>query len=190
VKDYRAPVGDYAGWREQVFTRRQVLLAAVGGSVAALFGMRARAEQQDVAPWPVIRRVQQLLFPDEPGAPGAGQINALGYLQGVVDDPLVGKREREFVVQGVVWLEELARQNYGAAFLELEAATQDELLVFISGSDAGENWLSTLLTYIFEALLSAPVYGGNPQGVGWKWLAYTPGFPLPDAATHYRKLPR
>ena len=54
------------------------------------------------------------------------------------------------------------------------------LLRQIAKSTAGENWLATLLSYIFEALLAAPIYGGNPGGVGWKWLQHQPGFPLPD----------
>jgi len=72
----------------------------------------------------------------------------------------------------------------------MNPAQQDELLREIARSDAGENWLSTLLTYIFEALLTAPAYGGNPGGVGWKWLEYVPGFPLPDADTLHTRLPR
>ena len=47
----------------------------------------------------------------------------------------------------------------------------------------GRAWLSLLLYYIFEALLSDPVYGGNPDGIGWQWLEHQPGKNLLLAAT-------
>ena len=50
------------------------------------------------------------------------------------------------------------------------------------------NWLSLLLTYLLEALLADPVYGGNPGGIGWQWLAHQPGFPTPPADKTWYKL--
>jgi len=45
-----------------------------------------------------------------------------------------------------------------------------------------------LLTYILEALLTDPVYGGNPNGIGWTWLQHQPGFPTPTEDKKYYKL--
>ena len=45
---------------------------------------------------------------------------------------------------------------------------------------AGRSWITELLHYLFEALLTDPVYGGNPGGIGWKWLDHTPGFRRPS----------
>jgi len=59
----------------------------------------------------------------------------------------------------------------------------------ISQSEAGENWLSTLLSYVFEAMLAPPIYGGNPNGIGEKWLNHQAGFPLPQVGTRYYELP-
>ena len=59
------------------------------------------------------------------------------------------------------------------------------MLRHTAGYDGGENWLSTLLLYIFEALLTDPVYGGNPNGIGWKWLGHNPGLPRPTADKRY-----
>jgi len=42
-----------------------------------------------------------------------------------------------------------------------------------------------VLGYIFEALLVDPVYGGNPNGIGWKWLEHQPGLPRPTADKRY-----
>ena len=45
-----------------------------------------------------------------------------------------------------------------------------------------------ILTYLLQALLTDPVYGGNPNGVGWKWLHHQPGFPRPPKDETYFKL--
>jgi gluconate 2-dehydrogenase gamma chain len=45
--------------------------------------------------------------------------------------------------------------------------------------------LSSLLKYIFEALLTDPIYGGNPNSMGWEWLDHTPGQPRPNPANRY-----
>lgn len=183
-------VGALREERDLLWTRRQVLLGAVGGSLALLFGTRALAEADEAAAWPLIEQVQQRLFPDEAEAPGAQAINALGYLQKVLRDDPVARRDRDFILQGVVWLQDLSQQREGRSFGELDAEAQNQLLAQIAQSRAGQNWLSTLLTYIFEALLTAPAYGGNPGGVGWKWLRYVPGFPLAQNETLYWKLPQ
>jgi gluconate 2-dehydrogenase gamma chain len=178
-----------AAERQRLWTRRQALLAAAGGSVALLFGMPARATQTATDhDWRVIDAVQQQLFPDEADAPGARAIKALDYLKGQL--PHLDSEDREFVLSGVNWLQQLAQEREGAGFTQLDPTQQARLLQQIARSRAGENWLSTLLTYVFEALLTAPAYAGNPGGVGWKWLHYVPGFPLADADTLYWKLPR
>jgi len=32
------------------------------------------------------------------------------------------------------------------------------------------------------------VYGGNPDGIGWKWLEHQPGYPTPPADKSWYKL--
>ncbi|MEE8342688.1 MAG: gluconate 2-dehydrogenase subunit 3 family protein, partial [Gammaproteobacteria bacterium] len=71
-------------------------------------------------------------------------------------------------------------------FTALNEQERETVLREIEQSRAGRNWLSTLLTYLLEALLADPVYGGNPNGIGWQWLEHQPGYPLPpkDKAWH------
>jgi len=191
MKNHRPATSPLHSRHQQLWTRRQLLLAAAGGSLALLFGLPAGAAVPPAEQaWPVLDAVQQQLFPDEAEAPGARAIHALDYLRGVLEDPRVDQADKDFILQGVQWLEQLSQDRHGAGFLQLEQPLQAQLLQQIARSQAGENWLSTLLTYIFEALLTAPAYGGNPEGIGWKWLRYTPGFPLPDQHTVHWKLPR
>jgi gluconate 2-dehydrogenase gamma chain len=178
-----------AGFRAQLFDRRQFLLAAAGGSLAMLFGRPVGGADGPADPWPVLDAVLRHLLPSEPNSPGAVEINALGYLRFVVDDPRIDRQERAFIVEGVGWLEELAQARHARSFRALDEDGRERLLRHIVQSQAGENWIATLLTYLFEALLTAPAYGGNPDGIGWRWLEYVPGFPLPQAGTRYTELP-
>jgi len=172
-------------WRHHLLTRRQLLLAAAGGSLAVMFPLSssaaATAAKTDKVPdpWPTIDAVQQHLFPKEDETPGAREINALGYLQFVVTDTTIDTDDREFITKGAAWLESMAHEMYKKSFIKLDEKQREKVLQRIAGSEAGENWLSTLLLYIAEALLTDPVYGGNTDQRGWKWLQHVPGFPRP-----------
>ena len=176
-------------WRAHLFDRRRFLLGLAGGSLSLLLPLPITAEDQGldtVARWQLIEAVQAQLFPSEPNSPGAREINALAYLQWVVSDDKIDPEERAFILRGCDWLEALTRERTGRGFTQLAAAEQAEMLGQIARSEAGENWLSTLLLYLFEALLSDPVYGGNPQGIGWRWLGHRPDFPRPNERNRYR----
>jgi gluconate 2-dehydrogenase gamma chain len=173
-----------SGWRQQLVSRRQLLLAAAGGSLAVMFppvSAAASNNRQMSDPWSVIDAVQQHLFPAEAGIPGAREINALVYLQFVITDTTLDADDREFISKGVGWLEDIAVQMYKKSFVTLDEKQREKVLQRIAASEAGENWLSTLLLYIVEALLTDPVYGGNTDQLGWKWLQHVPGFPRPPA---------
>ncbi len=174
--------------KSALITRRRFLVQAAGGSVALLFGLRA-AGADDYDPWPTLDAVTRHLLPSEPDSPGAVEIRALDYLRFVSADPQVDREEREFMLQGNRWLDELAQAQHGSTFPALAPDRKEELLRQVAKTAAGENWVSTLLGYLFEALLTAPTYGGNPDGVGWRWLEYVPGFPLPGPGSRYPDLP-
>lgn len=183
------PFPDPGALRQTLLSRRRFLVQAAGGSIALLFGLPQTAKAAAFDPWPTLAAVLEQLLPSEPDSPGASEIRALDYLRFVVGDAKVDGEERAFILEGNRWLDELARQQHGAPFPDLAPDQKEQLLRRIAQSAAGENWLSTLLTYLFEALLTAPAYGGNPDGIGWRWLEYVPGFPLPGPGTRYMELP-
>lgn len=191
-----SPAESLADWRAALLDRRSFLVRLAGGSLAALFGAAGAAlagagDRASAAPlpllseperWAIIDAVQRRLFPTEPQAPGAAEIHALAYLQTALRAVDRDPGEGEFVLQGAQWLEQLAGDPptpFGRRFLAMDGAAQERLLRRIAASEAGENWLSTLLVHILEALLTDPIYGGNPGGIGWAWLRHTPGFPGP-----------
>lgn len=130
-------------------------------------------------PWPTFAAVQAILFPADGNGPSSQDIQASLYLFLVLQTPNFDQAERQFILDGVSWLEQYAQEKYKSAFLVLSAQQQDAVLHAITQSRAGDRWIGALLTYVLEALLCDPVYGGNPQSIGWKWLQHQPGFPRP-----------
>lgn len=185
----------FASWQANPVSRRQ-FVQRMGILSAGMFLpvtlKAATATQKQLAPapapWPTIAAVQEQLFPKEPDSPGASDINAASYLKNLIDEPQFDRHEQNFILNGPTWLNDLANNQHGKPFPQLSSAQQQQLLQEIAQSTAGENWLSLLLSYIFEALLSSPIYGGNPDGIGWRWLEHNPGFPQPNATNTYQKL--
>lgn len=170
---------ELAIWHGELASRRRFLLAAAGGSLAMLFPLAAPAKAPRADPWTIIAAVQDVLFPAEADAPGAQEIHAIAYLRGALAEPRHDREEGRLILKGAGWLDDLSRQRQGKGFLELAGEPREAMLQQIAASEQGEHWLATLLFYVCEALLTDPVYGGNPNGIGWAWLGHTPGFPRP-----------
>lgn len=181
-----------AAWHGRLLSRRRFLLGLAGGSLAALFPWTAAAAQEvdEARSWRVLDAVQRHLFPSEADAPGAPEIGALDYLRFILDHDPDKADDRAFLLKGAGWLEDMAQRLAQAPFLQLDEAQRERVLREVERSEAGQNWLSLMLLYLIEALLADPAYGGNPDGIGWRWLAHTPGFPHPPPGKRYMELRR
>jgi len=127
--------------------------------------------------WHILKVVQEHLFPSEEDAPGASDVNAAAFVQWVLTDAAIDESEQAFLKEGLANLDDDARERWGMSFLDMLPENQVKLLQHIESHDWGESWLSVMLMYIFEALLSDPVYGANSDKQGWKWLNYNGGEP-------------
>ena len=160
-------------------TATALALAPLLLQLSACKGQESPQNALNQHPWPTFAAVQDILFPADGNGPSARDIQATQYLQMVLQTPDVDAEERKFIAEGVAWLDQYAQEKNKSPFLSLTAQQKDAVLVAIAASTAGDRWLGALLTYIVEALLCDPVYGGNPQGIGWQWLQHQPGFPRP-----------
>ena len=180
------------------FLNRVALLGALAACYpAALLAQRRAATAKPQAadwlaedPWRTLAAVQEHLFPASVDAPGAADIGASVYLHNALENPAADGDDREFIFKGVGWLNDLIREQGRRPFVELDEAERESVLRAIEQSRAGRNWLSLLLTYLLEALLADPVYGGNRQRIGWQWLEHQPGFPTPPPARTWYRLGR
>lgn len=193
-------MSDNAGISRREFMTRMGLLGSLALScpAAALAELRvlkanhravdSAPEWQSEAAWQTIAQVQETLFPAAEDVPGASDFGADVYLHKAIENPNADGEDKDFIMRGVGWLDDLAQQSLKKTFLQLTAIQQQEIIEVIVNSKAGRNWVSMLLSYILEALLTDPVYGGNNNGIGWKWLQHQPGYPAPAADKTWDKL--
>lgn len=129
--------------------------------------------------------VQNHLFPRRDAIPGANDFNAPTYFTWVISDL---KMDQEIVAdmkKGFELVHRSSQELFNQPFIRLSNDQKETTLRTIEKEKLGKFWLSKQLTYIFEALLSDPVYGGNTNESGWKWLDHTPGIPRPTASNRY-----
>ena len=177
------------GISRREFITRTTLLGSLALSypAAALAELRISKGKQVSADWfndpawQTLAAVQEVLFPAGEDIPGAGDIAATVYLHNAIDNPDADGEDKDFIFRGIGWLDGLTQEQHKKNFVQLSVAKQDEIIQLIVKSRAGRNWVSMLLTYTLEALLADPVYGGNKNEAGWKWLQHQPGYPSPAA---------
>ena len=177
------------GLSRREFITRTTLLGSLALSypAAALAELRLSKDKQVTADglnnpaWQTLAAVQEVLFPAAENVPGAGDIGATVYLQTAIENPNADGEDKDFIFRGIGWLNDLTQEQHKKTFVQLSTVQQDEVIQLIVKSRAGRNWVSTLLTYTLEALLADPVYGGNKNQAGWKWLQHQPGYPTPPA---------
>jgi len=192
-KKYQTP-----SWLSHKLSRRKLLKSAAGASaISALpvfaFDQNTQnkiVESLQTDPWLTINAVLEHLLPESNSGPSAKELQVVIYLYNVVYQQPTEQSEIDFIYKGVGWLNGYTTKQLKMNFIALSKAEKEVMLRGISRSSAGENWLNNLLGYIFEAMLSPPIYGGNPQGKGWKWLEHQAGFPLPKAGQRYFELPK
>jgi len=179
-------------------TRRGMLKSAAGAGAITAFSSIAKSNNKQptldklvhIDPWLTLDATLNHLLPESDTGPSAHQIKALTYLHQVMTVQPTPKDEKEFILKGVGWLNSYAKSKNNKHFHQLSFNDKEMLLQGISHSTAGGNWINTLLNYIFEAMLSPPSYGGNPDGIGWKWLEHKVAFPLPEKGQRFFELPQ
>lgn len=135
----------------------------------------------------MLDQIVAILLPSRPSVPGAAEINASDYIRVCLVDRDIDEADRKFLAKGFSRLAEFTTSKRGQSWDSLNSASQEEVLrEFVE--DDGDSWVSTVLSYVLEALLGDPAYGVNKNGVGWRWLEHQPGFPRPESPKWYRSV--
>jgi gluconate 2-dehydrogenase gamma chain len=195
-KNYQTP--EFIKNKKTQQNRRHFLKSAAGmGVLASLptFNLSAKVQTSltelvKTDPWLTLDATLEQLLPSSATGPSAKEIQATAYLHQVMTLQPTEQDEKEFILKGVGWLNGYANSQKSTDFAQLNFADKEQLLRGISQSRAGQNWLNTLLGYIFQAMLAPPSYGGNPNGIGYQWLEHQAGFPLPTEGQRYFELPK
>ncbi len=87
--------------------------------------------------WKTLQAVHDHLFPANEDAPGARQLNATASLLTTVSEPQFDPDNREFIRNGIGWLNQLAQEKTGKTFSALDVRQREKVLRQIEKSSAG-----------------------------------------------------
>ena len=110
------------------------------------------------------------------------KIDTASYISIVLHHSRIAQDEKDFLKNGIKWLNESAVEIYKKRYIALLAQERQNVLKRIAQEEWGKSWIDMMLGYIFEAAFGDPIYGGNNSEAGWKWLAFQGGVPRPKKA--------
>jgi gluconate 2-dehydrogenase gamma chain len=133
----------------------------------------------------IIQKVQAILFPNDGNGPSVDDINAYHHFIWVISDKRKRQAEIDYLINGIGWTEETSVEQFNKSFNQLNDSEVEKLVDFIANESWGKDWLSVVLTLIFEALALDSIYNINTNQVGWKWLQHQNGTPRPNIDITY-----
>lgn len=136
----------------------------------------------------IIQKIQAVLFPNDGNGPSVDDINAYGHFVWVLTDKRKRQDEKDYLINGLDWTDETANEQFNKSFNQLNDNEIKDLVDFIANEKWGKDWLSVILTLIFEALSLDSIYNINKNQVGWKWLQHKNGTPRPNENITYDKI--
>lgn len=106
-------------------------------------------------------------------------INTADYIGLVLKHSRISREDKQYLKNGVKWLNEYAVDMYEMQYTKLLTHERQKVLEGFSQESWGSSWLDTVLRYTFEASFGDPIYGGDNDEAGWKWLEFSGGVPRP-----------
>ena len=160
----------------KTITRRVFIASTVLAGTALALLPQEKKTPVKLELFKTLEAVQEVLFPKGLKAPSASEFGATAYLANV-------SSHSSFLASDLKFLKRGARElmNEYPNFLSLSFKEQDEALrEFVDDSTLGQNWVAFVLYFTLEGLLADPIYGGNRDESGWKWLGNHAGEPRPQ----------
>lgn len=133
--------------------------------------------------WETINALYDHLLPEDGFGPSAQQINASNYLKNIFESSKTSRYRKYTITEGVTLVNKVSNQLSLKNFTELSSSQKEATLREVEKKDLGDRFLSLLIDMMLESLLGDPVYGCQPNFVGWQWLEHIPGFPRPEKAS-------
>jgi len=158
----------------QKFSSRRNFLK-LGFMSSSIFVMNGCELFSITTPQETIKVLQYDLFPQAKKL----HIDTASYMSIVFHHTRITKEDKEFIKNGVKWLNEEALRMHKTTYTNLLSTQREEVLTQIATKEWGESFLHDILSYLFEAMLGDPIYGGNNKEAGWKWLLFSGGEPRP-----------
>ena len=144
---------------------------------------------QDLTDWLFVderRTLESLLnrlFPSDELGPGASALEVPAHLQRRLNAGSPAQRLAYYA--GVRTLQRVARERAGVSFSELSDREADLVIRQLDRADVdcglaadgelrmtGEQFVNLVTGHLYDAILSDPAHGANPEGTGWGLVGY------------------
>ncbi len=126
------------------------------------------------------------LFPADENGPGASSIGVIQYLDRALSGPYAQHLETYRLAAYALDAESLDR--FGKSFVEADPLQQRQLIAALEQSSAhhfraieGKIFFELARTHLQEGLFADPIYGGNRDKAGWRFLGH-PGVWMENSA--------
>ena len=126
------------------------------------------------------------LFPGDENGPGASSIGVIRYLDRALSGPYAHHLEAYRL--GVYALDAESVDRFGKPFLEADSIQQQELIAALEQGSApnfraieGKTFFELARSHLQEGLFADPIYGGNRDKAGWRFLGH-PGVWMENSA--------
>lgn len=172
----------------RIFIKRTTALGFISICGSSLLQSCVNSDQDELLSKPkekILISIQNILFPKDHNGPGAYDFLAHEYVKWYLKDNRIDPDERKYILNGLQWVDESAQETKQKRYLKLDKKEQVDLVYNIATESWGDSWLSAILSLIFEAMISDPIYGFNNNEIGRKWLNFQAGFPRPTQALKY-----
>lgn len=153
--------------------RREFIVATSLIGISSVLNSK-ETKQEDTLSWIVIDNVFDILFPKTTTMPSAKEFNATSYLQINSKHKTFDKDDINYILQGAIDFNDSFPK-----FLQSNLEEKNRIIEITNNSEYGESWLTKLIYYGMEAMLSDPIYGGNIDEKVWKSLNHHTGKPQP-----------
>lgn len=168
---------------------RSTMVAGAASQIALFTSCSAQLEEANdyltAEQSTILKSVLMAILPDDGNGPSANDLNSFGYIMWVFSDGYRQAEENETILEGLDWANETALDIYGENYYDLSEEEQHKLVELFTQMDYGEDWMKLMVSLSLESLISDPIYGGNKDEQGWKWLNHVPGNPRPTEETRY-----
>jgi gluconate 2-dehydrogenase gamma chain len=143
--------------------------------LAVLLGRVLRAERDagellilDDTQLATLEAALERLIPSDDGEPGAREAQVIRYVRRALHG--VHRGHVDAYRRGLVELDGLALDRFGAVFTALDDERQDDVLRVAEREHAG--FFELARSHAIEGMFGDPRWGGNAQLVGWRLLGY------------------
>ncbi|UKN03071.1 gluconate 2-dehydrogenase subunit 3 family protein [Paracrocinitomix mangrovi] len=136
----------------------------------------------------ILKSILNTIWPDDGNGPGIDELNTFGYVLWVFSDQYTEQSDKDYLIEGLNWADEQALHIYEQHFYDLSSDQQEILIYQFLEMDWGKNWMYVMQTYVLESLILDPIYGGNKDESGWKWLDHVTGLPRPTEETRMESI--